>query len=129
MEFVYTTNTKAASALSALGFSPRDPQPIEKINGTFYFYFDREPLKGLAKKESLKADQCLVAWDKAWSEYILGEDHPLYYMKACLDNRDSFIHWMKHDVVPLISKQFGDKTLLLPVNASQKTKEWVRKMI
>lgn len=129
MDIVYTTNLKAACALSALGFQHRDPQPIEKINNTFWFFFEREAKRGRAKKDGLTADKYLVAWDKAWTEYTIDENHPFYDMRAALDNRDTFVYWMKNSVISTISKEFGDRTLVIPANASPKLKGWVRKML
>ncbi len=132
MNYVYTQNLKAAATLAALGFKQRNPDPIEDITTvhgrSIIFFFEDSPAAGIAFKEELTATKALQAFDKAWQEYILGEEHPLYYIKAGLENRERLMTQMK-ECEPLLATQYGDKTVLISRNASQKTKNIIKKLI
>jgi hypothetical protein len=44
-------------------------------------------------------------------------------MKAALENREVYLHWIKNDVEPQKIMQIGQKTLMLSVRASQELKD------
>ena len=134
MNHIYTPDIKLASILSALGIPPRGTDPItciiEEVNGQrnekYTFWFEGDGEHGAKAKELVKA---YYALGKNWDETILDKEHPLYWMKGALDNRETYLHWIRSKVVPMRIIQHGEKTVLLSDRASSSTQAKIRKLI
>jgi hypothetical protein len=134
MNHIYTPDIKLASILAALGIPTRSIDPItciiEEVNGQrnekYTFWFDGDGESGAKAKELIKA---YYALGKNWDETILDKEHPLYWMKGALDNRETYLHWIRSKVVPMRIIQHGEKTVLLSDRASTATQAKIRKLI
>lgn len=134
MNHIYTSDLKLASILSALGIPLRDVDPvtcvIEEKDGRrdekYTFWFNGDGEKGAEAKQFVKA---YYACGKDWEETILDAEHPLYWMKGALENRETFLHWIRNKAVPMRIVQHGDKTVMLSDRASSAMRQKVRNLI
>lgn len=124
---LYVTDIKLASILSALGIPKRQSDPVTCIvregKEQFTFWFDTsDPTK------RAEADRYFKAYVAArnWDDSVLGAEHPLYWMKAALENREVYLHWMRSKVAPLTEIQHGSKTVLIGARASKRAQEIIR---
>lgn len=124
----HTKDIKLASCLIALGIPYRNNCPvtreIQERNGKpfeqFTFWFDIS-----IDENKLKCGQVFEAYEKGkdWKEYILGVEHPLYYMMGALWNRETLLHWMRTDAEPMKLIFDGARTIAISARASQETKD------
>jgi hypothetical protein len=128
---IFVTDLKLAAILCALGVRRRKSDPITCIIRTldgrddpqYSFWFD---VSGV--NEADKAREYIRAYAAArnWDNSVLGEEHPLYWMKAALENREALMHQMRSNVAPLREFVHGSKTVLIGERASARTREIIR---
>ncbi len=77
------------------------------------------------------AKETIDAYSKAknWEEFTLDEDHPLYWMKGVLENREVLLGWMRKDVAPIKVIQHGEKTVLIGERASRELRDKMKKLL
>lgn len=122
MDTIPTCDIKLAAILVALGIPIRQSDPVTckvdtergRRSEVFTFWFDVSG--GLRKK----AMDLIAAYQAArdWASYTLDTEHPLYWMKGVLENRECLLHWIRKDVKPMQILTAGDKTVLIGENAS-----------
>ena len=116
-----TPDIKLASILVALGIPPRNSDPItciERSGGVrqYSFWFDIT--------DCVKARACqnyVDAWNAMRHEGRItleaGVEHPLYWMKGALENREVLLNWLRNDVEPMKLAKVGDWHVLLSSKA------------
>jgi len=92
----------------------------------FTFWFDTSnPVLQEAAKSYVQAYHAAEKWEKL----TLDAEHPLYWMKGALENREVYLHWMRNNVAPMKQIQSGKTTVLMGARASKRTQETIRKHI
>lgn len=127
MNHLFVTDIKLASILSALGIPRRESDPITCMvrdgREQYSFWFDvSDPTKRAEAERYFKAYAAARNWDSS----VLGEEHPLYWMKAALENREVYLHWMRSKVAPLTEIQHGSKTVLIGAKCSKRSRDIIR---
>lgn len=139
-----TKDIKLASCLLALGVPYRQSDPVTREvqdrNGRSFdqytFWFDVGD-----ETTSKWCGQIIDAYEKAKSfflmpdnqekdqkaAYVLGEEHPLYYMMGVLFNRETWLHWMRANAEPMKLIKEGNRTIMISVRASQELKDKIKK--
>lgn len=133
MHDLFTHDIKLASILIALGIPSRKSDPVtstvEFVEGhrkeQFVFWF------GVDDAQKSQATEFISAYNacRNWEEYKLPCEHPLYYMKGCLENREVLLNWIRKNVAPMKIIKNGSQTILIGEKASQKTKDKLQKFI
>lgn len=126
-----TRDIKLAAILTALGIPMRPEDPITcveeerkgKMIKQFTFWFDTT-----LPENQRKVAIFINAYDKArdWKEYTLDKEHPIYWMKGALENRERFLGWIREDVQPMKLIQSGSRTVLIGANASPELKKQIK---
>ena len=134
MTDIFVTDIKLASILAALGVPGRGSDPItcevESRNGgrheQFKFWFNVDD--PVARD---KAKEAIDAYSKArdWEEFTLDKEHPIYWMKGVLENREVFLGWIRKNVAPVKVIQVGEKTVLIGERASRKVRDQIKKLL
>lgn len=133
MDNIPTNDIKLAAILIAMGIPTRQSDPVTCVvtneggirKETFTFWFD----VSAGKKDEAK--KLIDAYQKArnWEEMVLDAEHPLYWMKGALENREVLLHWIRKNVKPMKIIQHGNKTVLIGENASKSLKDKIRKIL
>lgn len=126
----FVTDIKLASILIGLGIPKRENQPItcevvEKQGRDFKLYKFWFDIQDAAIRQKCKT--LVEAYANAWEKLDLDVEHPLYYMKGALDNREAFLDWIRRDVQPMKTYKIGGLTVTMSTRASEATKEKVKK--
>lgn len=124
---------KLASILVAMGIPIREVDPVTCVVHTdrghrqedYKFWFD--VTKGLREK----AMELIEAYNKAknWQEMTLDHEHPLYWMKGALENREVLLNWIRKDVKPMQILTAGNKTVLIGERASAGLREKMKALL
>ena len=135
MRAIFVLDIALASILDAFGVPKRQPDPITrelrtapdgttKESGKWWFDVSLD-------EDAEKAKWIMEAYGAArdWQHYQLDPEHPLYWMKGALENRETFLHWIRTKAVPMRIIQHGEKTVLLSDRASAATKQKMRNLI
>lgn len=126
MQHIPTDNIKIASALVALGFKLRQPDPVTCIQeirkgkpfDQFTFWFDGD------KGEIIKLINAGEDFLKS-GEYQLPPEHKFYYILGGLFNRETLLNYMRQ-CTPFTMIHTGQTAIILPVNASEGLKKKLR---
>lgn len=135
MDNIPTNDIKLASILISLGVPLRETDPITCVVSneagagrkevyTFWFDVSAGGTKALAQ-EMMSA----YAAARDWKEIRLDMEHPLYWMKGVLENRENLLHWIRKKVQPMKIITCGSKTVLIGEHASKSLRDKFRKMI
>jgi len=134
MRHIPIRDIKLASILSGLGIPYRKSDPVTCVVSTengvrkeqYSFWFELDASSQHGSTETL-----IRAYQAAyqWAEYLLPQEHPLYYIKAGLENREIFLHWIRQKVEPMKIYQNGNQTILIGEKASQALKDKVKGLI
>lgn len=134
MDNIPTNDIKLAAILVGLGVPMRESDPITCVidteggirRETFTFWFD---VSAQGKRDEAK--KLIDAYQKArgWENMVLDTEHPLYYMKGALENREVLLHWIRKNVKPMKIIQHGNKTVLIGEGASKSLKDKMRKLL
>lgn len=134
MDNIPTSDIKLAAILISLGVPIRQSDPITCVvntvdhirKETFTFWFDVE---GEGMRD--KAKKLIDAYHKArdWQTMTLDPEHPMYWMKGALENREVLLHWIRKNVKPMRIITSGNRTVLIGENASQALKDKMKKLL
>jgi hypothetical protein len=130
--YIHTCDLKLASILAALGIPRREQDPVTSVINTtsagqekeqYTFWFD---VSNPSVQEKAKTYVKAYYAAEKWESFTLDTEHPLYWMKGALENREVFLHWMRTKVAPMKQIQHGNKTVLMGARATRKTQETIR---
>lgn len=136
MRHFYTYDLKLATILVTLGVPLRASDPITCVVGrgdgafsadkkTYNFWFDTTK-----EVHNDLVTQVVRAHNAAKSGGVeavqLDKEHPFFYLRAALDNREVLLGWVREKVVPMRIIEHGDRTLIISDKASARTKELMR---
>jgi len=116
-----TPNIKIASAVVAFGGKVRSQDPVTRLtkNGqtqvTFWFI-------------SGEFDWIKAEMEKPWHEMTVDEEHPLRYVRAALENRESFLGLVKR-AEPIQIIETGGQTIIMAENARPELKKAILRAI
>jgi len=134
MDHIPTADIKLASILISCGIPIREHDPITCVvdhdkgtrRETFTFWFD-----GSAPGKKDEAKKLIAAYQAArnWETMTLDVEHPLYWMKGALENREQLLNWIRKSVKPMRIIQNGNKTVLIGEHASPALREKMKAMM
>jgi hypothetical protein len=134
MTDIFVTDIKLASILVALGVPRRPSDPvtceIEERHGVrkeqfkFWFGLDNPDHRDTAK-------EIINAYSKArnWEEFTMDKEHPIYWMKGVLENRECYLGEIRKKVAPIRIIQVGEKTVLIGEHASRELRDKMKKLL
>lgn len=142
MEFYPTIDIKLASCLLAFGVPYRTSDPVtrevQERNGrpfdqyTFWFDIGDETNKSncvTLVQAYEKAKAAFLMGNSKEVDYVLGVEHPLYYMMGVLFNRETWLHWMRTGAEPIKIIREGNRTVIMSARATQETKDKIKKYL
>ena len=118
-----TTNIKVAAAVAAFGARLRKQDPITRVvkedgSQQVTFWFEADGAGGFERKEM----------EKNWNEMTSDPEHPISYIRAALENRETLLGLVKR-AEPIQIIQRGEQTLIVPLNAPSERKKAILKAI
>ena len=118
-----TTNLKVAAAVAAFGARLRKENPVTRMvredgSQQVTFWFDAD---GAGANERAEME-------KNWSEMESDPEHPIRYIRAALENRETLLGLVKR-AEPIQIIQRGEQTLIVPLNAPSERKKAILKAI
>jgi hypothetical protein len=105
-----TTNIKVASAVASFGAKPRQLDPVTR---TIWF-------------EAGEGAEARAEMERPWSEMKSDPESPIRYVRAALENRETFLGLLKR-AVPVRVIQRGGQTLLISENATSEQRRAILK--
>lgn len=129
-----TRDIKLASILVSLGVPIRQTDPVTCVVDTsngrrsevFTFWFD---VSASGMREKAKALVAAYEAARNWTSYTLDNEHPIYWMKGALENREVLLNWIRKDVKPMQILTSGNKTVLIGEHASPELRAKLRAML
>jgi hypothetical protein len=118
-----TTNIKVAAAVAAFGARLRQQDPITRFvredgSQQVTFWFEAN---GAGANERLEME-------KNWNEMVSDPEHPIRYVRAAMENRETLLGLVKR-AEPIQIIQRGGQTLVVPLNAPTERKKAILKAI
>ena len=118
-----TTNLKVAAAVATFKARLRKENPVTRIvredgSQQVTFWFDAD---GAGANERAEME-------KNWSEMESDPEHPIRYIRAALENRETLLGLVKR-AEPIQIIQRGEQTLIVPLNAPSERKKAILKAI
>lgn len=118
-----TTNIKVAAAVAAFGARLRQQDPVTRIvkddgSQQVTFWFDADGVGSNERREM----------EKPWNEMQSDPEHPIRYIRAALENRETLLGLVKR-AEPIQIIQRGEQTLIVPLNAPSERKKAILKAI
>lgn len=118
-----TTNIKVAAAVAAFGARLRQQDPVTRIvkddgSQQVTFWFDADGVGSNERREM----------EKPWHEMQSDPEHPIRYVRAALENRETLLGLVKR-AEPIQIIQRGEQTLIVPINAPVERKKAILKAI
>lgn len=118
-----TTNIKVAAAVAAFGARLRQQDPITRFvredgSQQVTFWFEAN---GAGANERLEME-------KNWNEMASDPEHPIRYVRAAMENRETLLGLVKR-AEPIQIIQRGGQTLVVPLNAPTERKKAILKAI
>jgi len=134
MRDFYVTDIALASILDAYGIPKRQPDPVTKEirlrNGkpaeTGKWWYDISD-NDHAKKLQELTEAYYAAKD--WENYTLDKEHPLYWMKGVLENRNANLHLYNHGASAMRVIEEGDRTIYIGARLSEENKNILKKAL
>ena len=115
-----TTNIKVASAVASFGARPRSVDPVTRtikesgeVQATFWF-------------ETGAGAEAKAEMERPWSEMKSDPESPIRYVRAALENRETFLGLLKRAVGVRVIQR-GGQTLLVSENATSEQKRAILK--
>ena len=118
-----TTNIKVASAVASFGAKPRQLDPVTrtiKEDGSTQATFWFEAGAGAEAKAEM---------ERSWAEMKSDPESPIRYVRAALENRETFLGLLRTSVPVRIVQTRGGQTLLISENATQEQRRAILKHI
>jgi hypothetical protein len=116
-----TTNIKVASAVASFGARPRSVDPVTRtikesgeVQATFWF-------------EAGAGAEAKAEMERPWSEMKSDPESPIRYVRAALENRETFLGLLKRSVPVRVLQTKGGQTLLISENATSEQKRAILK--
>jgi hypothetical protein len=116
-----TTDLKLAATLCALGVPLRSPDPVTNVihadtgDRQFIFWFETD-----------EAQRKLAA---QWAEWFAaGAEHPMYYIKAAMENRDRLMGLM-HKATPMRLIRKNGISVIYADSAPQHIKDKLKSLL
>jgi hypothetical protein len=116
-----TTNIKVASAVASFGAKPRQLDPVTRtikedgsIQATFWF-------------EAGAGAEAKAEMERPWSEMKSDSESPIRYVRAALENRETFLGLLKRSVAIRVVQTKGGQTLLISENATSEQRRAILK--
>lgn len=116
-----TTNIKVASAVASFGAKPRSLDPVTrtiKEDGSTQATFWFEAGAGAEAKAEM---------ERPWSEMKSDPESPIRYVRAALENRETFLGLLKRSVPVRVLQTKGGQTLLISENATSEQRRAILK--
>jgi hypothetical protein len=116
-----TTNIKVASAVASFGAKPRQLDPVTrtiKEDGSTQATFWFEVGAGAEAKAEM---------ERPWSEMKSDPESPIRYVRAALENRETFLGLLKRSVAVKVVQTKGGQTLLISENATSEQRRAILK--
>ena len=118
-----TTNLKVAAAVAAFGAKLRKVDPVTRMvredgSQQVTFWFDADGVAANERKEM----------ERNWAEMESDPEHPIRYIRAALENRETLLGLVKR-AEPIQIIQRGEQTLIVPLNAPTERKKAILKAI
>lgn len=118
-----TTNIKVAAAVAAFGAKLRSENPVTRMvredgSQQVTFWFDANGTASNERKEM----------ESNWSDMKSDSEHPIRYIRAALENRETLLGLVKR-AEPIQIIQRGEQTLIVPLNAPSERKKAILKAI
>lgn len=116
-----TTNIKVASAVASFGAKPRSIDPVTrtiKEDGSTQATFWFEAGAGAEAKAEM---------ERPWSEMKSDPESPIRYVRAALENRETFLGLLKRSVPVRVLQTKGGQTLLISENATPEQRRAILK--
>ena len=128
----YTYDLNLASILVTLGVPLRKQDPITCVVGddkkqTYNFWFDTEQPDHHALVTDIVRAHNAAKTDPKTVQLDL--EHPFFYARAALDNRNVLVNWIRNNVEPMNVVTHGDRTLLISTRATERTKGLMMKAL
>jgi len=134
MRELYITDIALASILDAYGIPKRQPDPVTreirrrggKDVETALWWFN------VGKDEHAeKAKELTDAYHAAkdWETYSLDIEHPLYWMKGVLENRNANLHLYHNGASAMRVIEEGDRTIYIGARLSEENKNILKKAL
>jgi hypothetical protein len=116
-----TTNIKVASAVASFGAKPRSIDPVTRtikengeVQATFWF-------------EAGAGAEARAEMERPWSEMKSDPESPIRYVRAALENRETFLGLLKRSVPVRVVQTKGGQTLLISENATSEQRRAILK--
>jgi hypothetical protein len=116
-----TTNIKVASAVASFGAKPRSLDPVTRTikedgstQTTFWF-------------EAGAGAEARAEMERPWSEMKSDPESPIRYVRAALENRETFLGLLKRSVAIRVVQTKGGQTLLISENATSEQRRAILK--
>ena len=116
-----TTNIKVASAVASFGAKPRQLDPVTRtikengeVQATFWF-------------EAGAGAEARAEMERPWSEMKSDPESPIRYVRAALENRETFLGLLKRSVAIRVVQTKGGQTLLISENATSEQRRAILK--
>jgi hypothetical protein len=116
-----TTNIKVASAVASFGAKPRSIDPVTRTikedgstQATFWF-------------EAGAGAEARAEMERPWSEMKSDPESPIRYVRAALENRETFLGLLKRSVPVRVVQTKGGQTLLISENATSEQRRAILK--
>ena len=116
-----TTNIKVASAVASFGAKPRSIDPVTrtiKEDGSTQATFWFEAGAGAEAKAEM---------ERPWAEMKSDPESPIRYVRAALENRETFLGLLKRSVPVRVLQTKGGQTLLISENATSEQRRAILK--
>ena len=131
---IFVCDIGLASILDAFGIPKRECDPLTreirtkdgKETETAKWWYDiSDPVAEEKCRDVMEAYR--LARD--WKEFKFDPEHPLYWMKGVLENRNANLHILKNGATPMRIIEHGDKTIIIGPRISQENKDKLKSMI
>ena len=131
---IFVCDIALASILDAYGIPKRQYDPVTReirvrdgreVETGKWWYDIADP------DIEAKCRDLMDAYNKArnWEQFTLDAEHPLYWMKGVLENRNANLHLLKNGAVPMRVIEHGEKTIIFGPRVSHENKEKLKSLL
>ena len=134
MKHFFVKDISLASILLTNGVPPRyfDPVTEEKSIRDGSEVFSRKFWLDISDPDhEAICKETVSAYSEArqWERYELDKNHPVYWMKAVLENRCTWLDWTHNGVTAMTVIEDGNRTIIVGPKLSDKKKQTLKKML
>lgn len=134
MRHIFVLDIALASILDAFGIPKRQPDPVTKeirlrdgketTSGKWWYDISEQEH---ADKTKDLMDAYFAARD--WERYTMDVEHPIYWMKGVLENRNANLHLYHHGATPMKVIEDGNRTVYIGPRISEANKQILKKQL